>query len=256
MYFDSHSHLQLVDQFPDYEDALNRAENADVKGQMVVGFNLAVSRDAVSFAKKYNDRNIWAAIGLHPHDAKDFNHSLLDIFQDLAQKNPVIKAIGEIGLDYFRNLSSKDIQVIAFKKQMELAMKLDLPVILHIRDAWNESLEILSDFNYKKVVLHSFTGSFKNAQDAWGRGYMLSFSGMITYPKNEYLREIVSCVPLEQILIETDCPYLPPQNFRGKRNEPAFVVDVAREIAQINKMSIEEIGDLTTNNAKSFFNLD
>ena len=168
------------------------------------------------------------------------------------QGKPIV-AIGEIGLDYFRNLQPKEVQEKAFRKQLLLAKELGLAVVVHVRDAWDDALKILEETGNAKVVLHCFTGQMDHAKICIERGYYLSFSGVLTYPKNEYLREVARVATTEQILIETDCPYLPPQIMRGKRNEPAFVVETARCLADARGVSLEEIGSITTQNAVKVF---
>jgi TatD DNase family protein len=256
MFIDSHSHLQLEKSYPDTEAVLRNAENSNVKGQIIIGYNLEVSQKAIEMANKFANRNLFAAIGIHPHDADEVNPDAILRLKEMAKTNKKVVAIGEIGLDYFRNLKPVELQQKSFIMQLKLAVELDLPVILHVRDAWEDVLEMLKDYRLKDVVMHSFTGNFNVAQTCIERGYYLSFSGMLTYPKNEDMRDITKITPLDKILIETDCPYLPPQKYRGQVNEPAYVVEVAKTLAEVNNMKLEEIEELTTNNAKNLFNLD
>lgn len=263
MLIDAHSHIHFKDHFPDVDQVIARAEDAGVDGQVLIGCNVKDSRDVVKFVKlrreSYGQNNFWCAIGVHPHDASQLNVEVLKEFETMivndSSADKTIVAIGEIGLDYFRNFQSEDIQKNVFMEQLKLAKKLDLPVVIHMRDAWDDTLEILDEVGNKKVVLHSFTGGLKEAQECIDRGYYISFSGMLTYPKNDYLRNVARMVPRDKFMVETDCPYLPPQIFRGKRNEPAYVVETAKEFARVNDISFEETAGLSYENTCRFFGI-
>lgn len=255
MFTDTHSHIHFSNEFPDIEQIILRAQESKVSRQIIVGCTPHDSLVALEFVKKYADKNFWSTLGVHPHNADECTEDILKKFTQIVQENSKIVALGEIGLDYFRNLQPKDLQQNAFRKQLELALKLNLPVVVHIRDAWNDALEIMKSVGNTKVILHCFTGQIEQAKIAWERGYYLSFSGVLTYPKNDYLRQIAAQSPADKILIETDCPYLTPQPYRGKRNEPAFVVETAKELAKVRNISLDDAANLTTENAKTIFGI-
>ncbi len=253
MFTDTHSHIHFVSEFPDIDEIISRAFVAGVSRQIIVGCTPSDSFIALEFVKKHADKNFWSTLGVHPHNADECTEDVLIQFEEAVKINSKIVALGEIGLDYFRNLQPKELQQFAFKKQLQLAKKLDLPVVVHIRDAWEDAFEIMNETGNEKVILHCFTGQLQQAEVAWKRGYYLSFSGILTYPKNEYLREIAARSPKKNVLIETDCPYLPPQPFRGKRNEPSFVVETAKTLAKVWGLTLEETGLITTENAIRLF---
>lgn len=263
MLIDSHSHLYFKDYFPDLDDVVLRALNRGVDGQILVGCGLKESIEAIKCAEKLRTlygNCYYALIGIHPHDADQYNDIIEEKFKNMvldfnSSDNKIVVGIGEIGLDYFRNYKPISVQIDAFEKQLIFAKKLNLPVVIHERDAFLDTIKVLNNIKSKNVLFHSFNGGVKEADECLSKGYYLSFSGMITYPKNDYLRDVVKMAPLDKIMVETDCPFLPPQKFRGKRNEPSFVVDVAEEIAFLKEKSLEEISDITTNNVKKFFNL-
>lgn len=286
MLIDAHSHIHFKEHFPDVDEVILRAEKTGVTGQVLIGCNVNDSRDVVDFVKlrreSYGNKNFWAVIGVHPHDSNQLTDEVLAGFEKMVDeenggfaigngvtaiesgvlgrgveaRGKIIIGIGEIGLDYFRNFQSEDIQKNAFLEQLKLAKKLDLPVVIHERDAWIDTMEILKKAGNKKVVLHSFTGGPKQARECLERGYYISFSGMLTYPKNEHLREAACLASADRLMVETDCPYLPPQIYRGQRNEPAYVVETAKELARIKKTSFKEAADITTQNVKAFFRID
>lgn len=237
---------------------IQRALEAQVSHQIIVGCTPKDSMLAVEFVKLQAQKgrgNFWSTLGAHPHHANEVTPEMLNQFRVLAESEDKIVALGEIGLDYFHNLQPPEVQHQAFKLQLELARELNLPVIVHVRDAWDDALKVLQQVGNDRVILHCFTGNLDQAKICWERGYFTSFSGVLTYPKNEYLREIARVAPEEKILIETDCPYLPPQPLRGKRNEPAYVVETAKELAKARSQSLEEIGAITTQNARTIFKL-
>lgn len=255
MFTDTHSHIHFSREFPDIEGILSRAEEAEVDRQIIVGCTPKDSFQALQFVKKYSTKDFWSTLGVHPHSANELNDEILSRFKQLAQTEQKIVAFGEMGLDYFRNFQPKNIQIEAFSRQLILARELDMPVVVHIRDAWEDALNILKKIGNTKVVLHCFSADIECAKVCWDRGYYTSFSGVITYPKNQYLRDVSESAPIDKILIETDCPYLTPQCYRGKRNEPSFVVETAKELAKIRGLDLEEIAQITTDNAIRIFKL-
>lgn len=253
MFTDTHSHIHFQKEFPDVEGILQRAAQSGVTRQIIVGCTVQDSLVALEFVKKHSDFALWSTLGVHPHNANEWNDEVCERFRQTALKEKKIVALGEMGLDYFRNFQPRDIQQRALRGQLLLAKELDLPVVVHVRDAWDDALNILQETGHTKVILHCFTGTIEHARVCWKNGYYLSFSGVLTYPKNEYLREIAAQAPSELLLIETDCPYLTPQVFRGKRNEPAFVVETAKVLARARGVALEEIGQQTTENAIKLF---
>ncbi|MDD5559360.1 TatD family hydrolase [Candidatus Methylomirabilis sp.] len=170
-------------------------------------------------------------------------------------KQPKVVAIGEAGLDFYRDRSPRDVQAEAFRCQIRLARELDVPLIVHDRDAHRETMQLLETEGAERVVLHCFSGDLAMAEEAWRRGYYVSIAGPVTYPKNEALREVVRKAKTDRLLLETDCPYLPPQTFRGQRNEPAHLLHTAQEVARLLNMPLTELGHLTTENASRLFRL-
>jgi TatD DNase family protein len=255
MFTDSHSHIQFRKDFPDVENVIGRAEAAGVTRQIIVGCSPKDSRDGVDFVKKYSGKNFWAAVGVHPHESNLLTDEVIEEFRTFVKGENKVVAIGEIGLDFYRNLQPVVVQERAFRAQLRLAKELDVPAIIHVRDAWEEAIAVLNEEGNKKVVLHCFSGNFTQAYDCWQKGFYLSFAGVLTYPKNEQLRDIALAVPDSQILIETDCPYLTPQPFRGKRNEPAYVIETAKTLAELKGMTLEEAGRVTTENTIRLFGL-
>ena len=256
MLIDTHSHLYFKHFNSDADEVLSRAVGAGVERQILIGCSVAESDRAIAFCRNHKDFDLYCSIGVHPHDAKELNDNILRKFEMMVDEEDKIVAIGEIGLDYFRNLSPREMQMDAFEKQLHLAKKLNLPVIIHERDAWEDTIAILGRVGNEKVVFHSFTGDGVRALDCMERGYHVSFSGMVTYPKNFHMREAVKKAWANRYFVETDCPYLPPQVFRGQRNEPSFVVETAKEVARVRGESFEEVASQSTSNAIMFFGLN
>ena len=255
MFIDTHSHIHFFQHFPDVEEILIRAVNAGVSHQIIVGCTPKDSYDAFEFVQAHADKNLWSTLGVHPHSADELTDEVFFFFLRLLQKEKKIVALGEMGLDYFRNLQPHSLQISTFCRQLELAKEFDMPVVVHVREAWDDALKILKEAGNTKVILHCFTAELSIALQCWELGYYTSFSGVVTYPKNEYLRRVVELAPPDKILIETDCPYLTPQVFRGQRNEPAYVIETAKELARLRNLSLAEIAQLTLANAIDIFGL-
>lgn len=253
---DTHSHIHFSKEFPDLIDIMERSIQAGVFKQVLVGCNLEDSKMAYELAKK--NINLAWTIGIHPHDANLATRENLELIKDICsgknwtEKRPA--AIGEIGLDYFRNLQPLDVQKRAFFELLQLSNQVGLPVVVHIRDAYADAFDILKESGVKKVILHCFSGGIKEAELAWSRGYITSFSGVVTYPKNLELQKCAEIAPSQQFVVETDCPFLAPQSKRGQRNEPAFVMDTLKFIADLRQDSFEKIAMETTDTAEKFFN--
>ena len=262
MFIDSHAHIDGTEYDADREDVIKRAAQAGVTTILNVGTgdpHSGAFERAVSLAADHKD--IYAAIGVHPHDAKLYDAAAETRIQSLIAANPKVLAWGEIGLDYHYDNSPRDIQRQVFGKQLQAARACGLPVVIHTRSADEDTLEILrreypqSSQASRGGIMHCFGGSLELALAAIALGFYISFSGNITFKKAEDLRKIASQIPLERLLIETDCPYLTPVPFRGKRNEPARVVEVARCLADIHGIGLEDVGRITTANFATIFRL-
>ena len=251
MLIDSHAHIQLDRFDPDREAVLERAQAAGVHTILVIGFDLETSRGAITLAEEYDQ--IYATVGMHPHDAKDLEDETVRIFRDLAA-HPKVVALGEMGLDYYRNLSPHPIQKAAFERQLDLAEELDLPIVIHNRDAYHDILPILQTRRGKvRGVMHCFSGDVEIMYKSLALGFYIGIGGPVTYRKSEALQEVARKVPTNALLVETDCPWLAPQFRRGKRNEPAYVRATAEKVAELRGISLEEIGEITTRNFESLF---
>lgn len=247
--------------FKDFKDdvdaVVERAKAAGVERIINVGCDLKSCDQTLEMVEKYEE--LYATLGLHPYEAADATEELMAKWEELVKKNDKIVAIGECGLDYVKAKVPKEDQKRAFRMQIELAQKVGLPVIVHNRDADEDCLEILGEYDrvdgngHLEVVFHCFGSSVEFARKLWYRGYYTSFTGTITYPNAEDLREVVDEVPMDMFMVETDCPFLAPQEYRGKRNEPAYVVEVVKKIAEIKGLPESEIARISTENAREFF---
>ena len=253
---DSHAHLMFSKFDEDIDDVLKRADQAGVKQIVNVGFNQESSRQAIELAEKYEQ--CYATVGIHPHDATLDDSSFIGEWGQMISTNEKIIAIGECGLDYFKSKIPKKVQKGSFKLQLELAARVGLPVIIHNRDSDEDCLRILDEVSTQvgdklKVVFHCYGSDLDFAKNLWDRGHMTSFTGTVTYPNAQELKEVAREVPMDKFMVETDCPYLAPQKYRGKRNEPSYVVEVVREIAKLKNLSFKEVANASTENAKRFF---
>jgi TatD DNase family protein len=256
MLIDTHTHLDDTRYDGDREDMIARGREAGVDAFITIGCDLATSQAAVTLSDRH--AFVYASIGVHPHEVKHISDGWYDEFRRLA-KNKKVVAYGEIGLDYHYNHSSPKEQRERFREQIQLARELRLPVIIHTREAQEDTIAILQEEGASEVggVFHCFSGDAWLAKNALGLGFYLSFSGILTFQNATMLREIAKTVPLDRLLIETDCPYLTPAPHRGKRNEPAFVSFVAKQLAAIHEpaLSLEQIERTTTENAKRLFRI-
>ena len=251
--FDSHCHLNDPKFKKDLQEVIERAKENFVQHVVVVGYDLKSSRKAIELAEAYPDF-IRAAVAIHPHDADTVDDEKLEKLEELANQ-PYVVAIGETGLDYFKNYSPKEDQIRVFIEHIKLANKLSKPVILHIRDAFEDAFKILKEHEVEeRGIFHCFSGGVHEAEEAVKMGYFVSFSGTVTFGGDE-LQEAAKSVPFETILIETDAPYLTPVPKRGRRNEPAFVYYVAKKIAELRGVTLEEVGERTYQNALQVFKI-
>lgn len=253
MLVDSHAHLQW-DSFDNDRDAvIRRAVNAGVEKIVTIGFDLEGSRKGVALANQHP--NVYATVGLHPHNAEHFDQTVLEGLKRMAD-DPKVVAIGETGLDYYRNLASKQAQQAAFTAQLLLAEELQLPVVIHDREAHAGILTALPEFKHGlRGVMHCFSGSTEMALQCIAMGFYVSFAGTVTFPNARRLRQTVGRLGLDAVLVETDCPWLAPQPVRGTRNEPAFVAYTVAAIARVKKTSLDEVAAATATNARDVFAL-
>lgn len=254
MFIDSHAHLEMSEFDSDRDDVLTRAEAAGVEAIVTVGTSLELSHRAVDLAR--NHKRVFATVGVHPHDAEEANQKTLDTLRKLAQDNPFqVVAYGEIGLDFFRNLAARDKQMAAFGAQLELAKELNLPVVIHDREAHAQALAMVRESGVRRGVFHCFSGNYEMAKRCMDLGFYLSIPGVVTFDKAKTLREVVARVPLSSLMLETDAPFLAPVPHRGKRNEPSFLIHTAEKVAEIKNASLEDIANITSQNAKNLFGL-
>lgn len=260
IFVDSHCHIDGDAFDADRDEIVQRAIGAGVKAMLTVGtgnpHNGEVKK-AVEVAEEYE--NIFAAVGVHPHDAKEYDDQAEEHLIGLVKSSEKVVAWGEIGLDFYYDNSPREIQIEVFRKQIQTARDLNLPIIIHSRDADDETVDILqeecSGENFRGGIMHCFGGSGEMAESLMKIGFLISFAGNVTFKKAENLREAARVVPLDKLLIETDCPFLAPVPFRGKRNEPGFVVHTAKFLADFYKVEVEDLARATTQNFLNFFDL-
>ncbi|MEE9912405.1 MAG: TatD family hydrolase [Deltaproteobacteria bacterium] len=253
MLIDSHAHLEMMEFDSDRREVIERARLAGVDGIVTVGTNLGLSRKALSIAREYE--NIYATIGIHPHDAARAGDQAFDDLRDLA-RDPKVVAYGEIGLDYFRDHSPREKQIEMFARQLELARELRLPVIIHDRDAHDQTLRMVKDSNIRSGVFHCFSGDWSMARQCIDLGFYVSVPGVVTFEKSKVLQEVVRQAPLDSLLLETDCPYLTPVPHRGKRNEPSFIIHTAKKVAEIKGMPWEDLAEAAARNTRKLFRIE
>ncbi|HET91900.1 MAG TPA: TatD family deoxyribonuclease [Chloroflexi bacterium] len=248
---DSHAHLDFGQFDGDREAVIARARRAGLVAIVNVGADLASSRAAVALAEGYDF--IYATVGVHPHDARTVTPDVLENLRALA-RHPTVVAVGEIGLDYYRDLSPRPVQRRAFREQLGLASELGLPVVIHSRDAHDDVLAILEAWE-GNGVLHSYSAGLDLLDRVMRFGFYVGLSGPVTFPKADGLRAVAGAVPLDRLLVETDCPYLTPTPHRGERNEPAYVRYVVETVARSRWMEAEQVASATSDNARRLFGI-
>ena len=248
---DTHTHIYDKQFEEDFDDVIDRIEN-QLEGIVSIGFDLESSQKSIELAKKYNF--VHAVVGVHPVDISKYNDEVEKEIEKLALNEEKVVAIGEIGLDYHWMADPKEVQAEGFRKQMALAERVKKPVVIHTREALQDTLDILAEFPNVGGILHCYPGSYEAAKRFLDR-YFLGIGGTLTFKNNRKTKELVEVLPLEKIVIETDCPYLTPVPFRGKRNEPIYTKYVAEEIAKIKNISVEEVIKVTTENAKKIYGI-
>ena len=252
--FDTHAHLHFPDFAGDLDAVLARARQAGVSRFLTIGTDVATSRDAVALAAREPD--VWASVGVHPHDAASADAAALEEIERLASA-PRVVAIGETGLDFFRDLAPRDAQERAFRAQLALARRVGKPVVVHCRNAHDETLALLASEGVRETggIMHCFSGDVGIARRCLDLGLVLSLAGPVTYPKPGALPEVARMVPADRLVVETDCPFLPPQGFRGKRNEPAHLAITAARVAALRGEPLADLAARMSENACALFRL-
>ncbi|MGQ0670131.1 MAG: TatD family hydrolase [Actinomycetota bacterium] len=245
---DTHCHLFLLAEEPAH--AVESARTAGVEALVCVGIDPESSRRSVELAESF--RGVFATAGMHPHDASKFDARSGSEIEELLG-NPQVVGIGETGLDFHRMRSPREDQERVFRLHIALGREADVPLVVHVRDAWEPVLQLLHEGSAERVVLHCFSGDADVARECAARGYHLSFAGNITYPKNEHLRHAAAAIPLDRLLVETDSPFLAPQSLRGRDNTPANVAMVIEELARVMDESFDVVRDATSSNARAAF---
>lgn len=252
MLIDSHAHTSDTKFDLDREDVIKRAFDSGLKYIIEVGCEPPLWDKVVELSKQ---EKIYSMFGLHPQDADKFNNELFLKLKHLLSNKKCV-AVGEIGLDYHFEGYSKELQKEIFAKQINLALEINKPICIHCRDAYDDMFEVFKQFKVlPKGVIHCFSGSFEQAKVVLNMGFLIGIDGPCTYPKSNKLIKVIETVPLDKLLIETDCPYLAPQKYRGTRNEPAYVVETAKKIAEIKNVSFEEVCNVTMNNTIKLYNI-
>lgn len=255
MLFDTHVHLNVSQFADDVEEVIARASDNGVERMVVVGFDELTIKKALALVEKHS--HLYAAVGWHPVDAIDMKEEHLDWLEELSS-HPKVVALGEMGLDYHWDKSPKDVQKDVFRKQIHLAKKVNLPIIIHNRKADEDIVTILEEEGAEQVggIMHCFSGDVEMAKRCLNMNFYISLGGPVTFKNATLPKEVAKAVPLDRLLIETDCPYLAPHPYRGKRNEPAYVKLVAEKIAELKGVSFEQLAEQTTNNAKKLFRMN
>jgi len=252
-FFDTHAHLYDNRFDIDRGELIKSLKDNQIEKVITVGTDIMTSKECIDTANNYED--VYATVGIHPHDAKDFKDGDIKILKSLSKDKKVV-AIGEIGLDYHYDFSPRDMQMKAFIAQMELAKELKLPAIYHVREAFGDFLPMVQrGETVNNAVMHCYGGSIESAKICLDAGMMISFTGVISFKNANKIKKVVEYIPLDRLMIETDCPYMAPVPYRGKRNQPAYVVEVARAMADIKGKTIAEMAEITYNNSVRFFNI-
>jgi TatD DNase family protein len=255
MLFDTHAHLHFPEFTPDLDAVLARARAAGIVGMVTIGTDRETNEAAVALAERLPD--VHATVGIHPHDAASATEADWTAMEALARASAKVVALGEMGLDFFRNLSPHDVQERVFRRQLALARGLGKPVVVHCRDAHEETLAVLADEKVGEIggVMHCFSGDVEVARRCLDLGLLISLAGPVTYKNARALPEVARFVPGDRLVVETDCPFLPPHPHRGRRNEPAYVALTAARVAELRSADPDALGAATTRNATTLFKL-
>jgi TatD DNase family protein len=253
MLFDTHAHMDDRAFDEDRHDLIASLPGQGVGLVMNPGCSLASSRNADALSRQFDF--VYAAVGSHPDAADEVGDEVLEEYRKLCKLNPKIKAIGEIGLDYHYEDIPREIQLKAFRAQMALAAELDLPVIVHERDAHADGMSVVDEFPTVKGVFHCYSGSAEMAKELVKRGWYIGFTGVLTFKNAKKAVEVASQIPLDRLVLETDCPYMAPEPFRGKRNHPGYLYRMAEKLAELRGLSVDEIHRITTENGKRLYRI-
>ena len=254
MLFDTHAHMDDRAFDADRDELIASLPQQGVGLVMNPGCSLASSKNADALSRQYDF--LYAAVGSHPDAADEVNDAVLEEYRQLCSKNPKIKAIGEIGLDYHYEDIPRELQLKAFRAQMALAAELNLPVIVHERDAHADGMAVVDEFPTIKGVFHCYSGSAEMAAELVKRGWYIGFTGVLTFKNARKALEVAASIPLDRLVLETDCPYMAPEPFRGKRNHPGYLYRMAEKLAELRGLSVEEIHRITTENGKRLYRID
>ena len=250
---DSHCHLADIKFSSDLSDVLLRAEEHGIDAMITIADTLKESRECIKIAEEY--LQVFCTVGVHPHVAKHWQDGDVDQMKRLIKSSSKVKAIGEIGLDYHYDNSPRDVQRDVFRTQLVLAKELDMPVVIHCRNAIVDLKKIINEVSHSPYVIHCCTEKWGDIESLIKTGALLGFTGIATYPRSEDIRDVIKQCPFKQMMIETDAPYLAPAQYRGKRNEPAYVHEIAKIIAEIRGIPLEEVDTQTTKNTVEFYHL-
>ena len=253
MLFDTHAHMDDRAFDEDRAELLKTLPEQGLALVMNPGCSLASSRNVVKIAAEYD--YIYAAVGSHPDVADEVNEAVIEEYRTLCKLNPKVKAIGEIGLDYHYEDIPREIQLKAFRMQMELARELDLPVIVHERDAHEDGMAVIREFPEVKGVFHCYSGSAEMARQLVNMGWYIGFTGVLTFKNARKAVETAASIPLDRIVLETDCPFMAPEPYRGKRNDPGYLPRMAEKLAEIRGISVEDVHRITFENGKRLYRI-
>ena len=254
MLIDTHAHLDFPEFVDDLDAVLMRAGTNGIREIVTIGISLASSARAIEIAERY--AQVFATVGIHPHGAKALSSEALEQMRYLARHERVV-AVGEIGLDYYRDRQPRDIQRHCFRQQLELARELQLPVVIHVREAYEDFLTVIREqaAALPAVILHCFSGTWEMAEKCLDWGCFLSIPGTVTFAKAQMQQDVAQRIPLERLLLETDAPFLAPEPYRGKTNEPSYLLHTARKISELRQLPLDELANQTTTNARIVFGL-
>ncbi|MBQ8886737.1 MAG: TatD family hydrolase [Candidatus Gastranaerophilales bacterium] len=249
---DTHSHINFDDYKENFASFLEDIKNNEVEAVIIPGVEPSTFDEIISYCEKH--AMLYGAIGIHPSEAKTYTKEVEERIYNLRKNNKIV-AIGEIGLDYYWEQETKELQKEVFRKQLKIAEELNLPVLIHDREAHEDTFEIVQEFNLKDVVFHCFSGNVEYAKKCIEKGYYIAIGGIVTFKNAKDLKEVAKIVPLDKLLLETDAPYLAPVPFRGKLNTPAYLKYIAQEIANLKEIDVELVKEHTTQNAKRIFGI-
>jgi len=258
MYFDTHAHYNDKRYNDDRDELMGELKTAGITHILNVSYSISSVKYTLSMVDKYKSTelypSIYTSVGIHPHDVKTMTGDTIKELEGFL-KHPKVVAVGEIGLDYHYDYSPRDVQQVRFREQLELARRVNLPIVIHMRDATEDTLRIMSDFHDLSCVFHCFPGSWETAKIILDIGWYLSFTGVVTFKNARRALEVIEKMPLDRLMLETDCPYMAPEPFRGKRCSSLYLPYIAEKIAEVRDTTIDEIARITMENGKRFFRI-